>query len=283
MFLNLSKPEHSYFLGFVHADGNFQQSTRNRGKLTIELDKRDLCILETFQNMFSSIHPTLRFRDRVTNFGESHSAILSFYDFGFRKELNKYVPYGKKSAIVSVPNGVVLCDYFRGYIDGNGSLGLTSRGIPFISMTVVSENLKISYLDYVYSLTGRMRQISRNKRDNVYNIMISNDDSLVLIRSLYYPNCLCLPRKYEKALQALSWVRALPKKTFASRHRWTKEEDFFLFFHSPQETVDKFPCLSLSGAIKRKSVLKKSIVNLRPYNNIQSVFLQDVFAGRIVV
>lgn len=44
-FINLTIPEHSYLLGFLQADGHLQRSTGQKGKLTIELSRRDKDIL----------------------------------------------------------------------------------------------------------------------------------------------------------------------------------------------------------------------------------------------
>lgn len=38
--INLKIPEHSYFFGFVQTDGSLTKSSRNRGKLQIELGEK---------------------------------------------------------------------------------------------------------------------------------------------------------------------------------------------------------------------------------------------------
>jgi len=50
--LDLTIPEHAYMFGFIQADGHLYQTTRNRGKLQIELKESDGCILEKSQVLF---------------------------------------------------------------------------------------------------------------------------------------------------------------------------------------------------------------------------------------
>lgn len=66
-------------------------------------------------------------------------------------------------------------------------------------MVTVSEQIKEAYLDFLLKKYSLHKQSSRNKRDNAYNIMISGEDAVQLVKDLWYKNCLSLDRKYKIA------------------------------------------------------------------------------------
>ena len=103
-------------------------------------------------------------------------------------------------------------DFQRGFIDGDGSIGITSQNIPFISLVTDSDKIKISYLDFLYRTYGLKKKSSRNKRDNAYNIMVTNEVAVQMAKDLYLNSDLYLDRKYKKALELQSWVRTKPKR-----------------------------------------------------------------------
>jgi len=177
-YINLKIPGHSYFFGFVQTDGTLKKSSRNRGRLEIELGGRDKEILDSFKRLFSSVYSAVRIRDRDTNFKKNYkSCILTICDLGFRNELNKLgIPYGKKYWIISPPK-TNFCerDYIRGLVDGDGSVGITEKGLPFISFTVKSERLKEYLFNIIERITGERKKLSRNARDNIYNIMVNRE------------------------------------------------------------------------------------------------------------
>ena len=86
-------------------------------------------------------------------------------------------------------------------MDGDGSLGMTGQGLPFISLVTKSEYLKEGYLDFLESHLGIKKNVSRNKRDGVYNIMSNSKPALVISNYLYSNNPkLYLDRKYNNYL-----------------------------------------------------------------------------------
>lgn len=238
--MNLKIPNHSYFFGFVQTDGTLRESTRNRGKLEIEIGEKDLHILKSFKNLFPSIYCSIRTRNRDTNFKKGYkSYVFGLYNLEFRKEINNLgIPYGKKSEIV-LPPKVNFCerDYIRGLIDGDGSLGLTNRNIPFVSFTVKSEGLKDYLLSVIEKNTGERKRISRNTRDNIYNIMLNGEKAQDFIKYLYYSDCLCLKRKLRKTKLVLKWKRPKDlKRVF--RKLWDEQQDNYILTHTIQESCN---------------------------------------------
>ncbi len=239
-YINLKIPEHSYFFGFTQADGTLRKSTRNRGKLEIEVGERDLHILKSFKNLFSSIYCSIKSRNRDTNFKKNHrSYIFSIYNWNFRKEINNLgLPCGKKSEIVSPPESD-FCkkDYIRGLLDGDGSVGTTAKNVPFASLTVKSEDLKNYLLVIIEKITGERKRLNRNTRDNIYNIMVNRERAQQFINYLYYPNCLALKRKLRNAKTVLKWKRPKDLKRVFQKF-WDDQQDKYILSHTLEESCN---------------------------------------------
>lgn len=204
--INLEIPEHAYFFGFVQGDGHLSEQTRNRGKLTIELCADDLILLEIFQTLFP-IHSSISSRIRNTNFKDNYTSnTLNFFNREFRTQLKKLgLPVGKKSDNIKPP--IVLfskVDYMRGLIDADGSLGITSLGLPFISFCTKSTQIANFYKQFLQDEFTITNTTNRNKRDNIYNIMNNSMPSVLIINKLYTNNSISLPRKQQKADEIIS-------------------------------------------------------------------------------
>jgi len=240
-YLNLSNPEHAYMFGFIQTDGNMYESSRNRGKLSIEIQSGDDSILKRFSEIVP-YKSSITYRIRNTNFKKGFKAVcFRVCDKNFRDELISCgMTYGNKSEIIKVPNGKYSkYDYFRGIIDGDGSLGLTNNGFPFLSLITKSESLAIEYIKFLSEITGKLKTTSRNKRDSVFNIAIYNEDAQTVVSSLYYDNCLALPRKLETAQKVLAWKRPKNiKKINFERKRWGNEEKEYIVCHTIEESMN---------------------------------------------
>lgn len=238
-YINLKIPEHSYFFGFVQADGTLRKTTRNRGKLEIEVGKKDLHILKSFKSLFPSVYCPIKTRNRDTNFKKNYkSYTLGIYNLEFRNEINKLgLPYSKKSEIISPPK-VNFCerDYIRGLLDGDGSLGITARKVPFVSFTIKSEDLKDYLLSVIEKITRERKRLNRNTRDNIYNIMINREKAQEMVKYLYYPGCLTLKRKLKNAKLALKWKRPRDMRRVLNKKFWDGWEDKYILSHTVKKS-----------------------------------------------
>lgn len=261
---NLKEPNYSYMFGFMQADGHLHSSTRGRGRMSIELCEKDLYILEKFKDLIK-VSSTLSVRTRSTNFKKNYTSFcLNIYNKEFRETIISYgIPSGKKSNIIE-PSSYEYSefDYWRGIIDADGSIGITATGKPFLSLATASENLATGFSEFIYKYTGFKNNVIRNKRDNIYNMMISQEKCQKIIFLLYYKHCLSLPRKYELSKKILNWKR--PKNIKIrneERVKWSNEEKEILLKHSIEE------CYLLFNNRKKTSVramydnVKKKIKN----------------------
>ncbi len=200
----------SYLFGFLQADGSFCEQSRNRGKIRLEVSYRDKDVIYLLDDIIPC-NSFISERTRNTNFKDDYKSIcLTICDFEFREKMKMYgLPVGKKSHTITPPtiNSYSEVDYIRGLFDGDGSLGITSNNIPFVSIITASEKMKDYILDFFFRETGKLKKSSRNKRDGVFNIMITNEDAQKFVKDVYYDGCIALNRKKEKARQISEWVR----------------------------------------------------------------------------
>ncbi|MGW1909949.1 LAGLIDADG family homing endonuclease [Streptomyces sp. NPDC002076] len=136
--------------GFLQADGHLSQQSRQRGRLTVELSACDVDLLRKFQNL-TPYNSGISERTRSTNFSESHTAaIWSLCSLEARTRINELgLPYGSKSKTIAPPDAEFSRrDYLRGLIDADGSVGFTSRGFPFVSLTTASSAIASCLRDY---------------------------------------------------------------------------------------------------------------------------------------
>lgn len=234
--LNIKNSEHAYFIGFAQADGSLYEQSRNRGRFSIELQRNDREVLEKLSSILDCNY-TITERIRDTNFKENYSSCcLNIYNLDFRNNIKKYLCVGKKSDMIKEPKGIIKNDYFRGIIDGDGSIGFTSEGFPFVSLVTDSQQLAIDFLDYIKELTEKQKTATRNTRDNVFNIMVTKEDAQILVQDMYYSNCISLKRKFDKSLEILNWKRPYWLKKVNSK-RWDKEQDEYILNHTIEESI----------------------------------------------
>lgn len=230
LLFNLKDKSYSYLIGIAQSDGylNKNKNRKDKGSFSLEISVKDIDILVKLKNIIPS-KSTISQRTKNTNFKKNYeSAKLSCYDSCFRYTLNYYgVPYGKKSKIIKPPiQEYISIDYWRGIIDGDGALGFTAKGLPFISLVTASDKLAKEFCDFVCNNTDSIRdfkKINKNKRDNVYNIMFTNEDALCIVKKLYYDNCLSIDRKKEKSNEMLKWIRPVNSKKIKSRYNYIQK------------------------------------------------------------
>jgi len=240
--MNFSEPVWSYFLGLSQGDGHLQNGEGGKGKYQIELSKRDEDIILFLESLIKP-HYNVSVRNRVrdTNFLQSYESVsLTVCSQDFRNKLVEAgLPYGSKADNISVPDLISERDYWRGMLDADGSLGFTKNGFPFVSLTIVSEDIYKSYNELLTTLTGKVKKTKRNSRDNIYNVMVNKEDAVKVVDFLYYTGCVAINRKRLMAIKISSWVRPADMKVAPRRLSWSSEHDNFILTHSIDESAEK--------------------------------------------
>lgn len=229
-FMDLEDPRYAYMFGFLQGDGSLSAGTGKKGRLSVEINIRDIAILREFQRL-TPYNSSITERVRSTNFSERHhSAIWTMYALEARSTINRLgIPYGRKSAGIKPPRvEFSRRDYLRGAIDADGSVGYTREGFPFVSLTTGSAAVGAYLCFYAKRVTGAARQIKRNTRDRIYNVVYTKEAATKLAGHLYYPGCLSLDRKQIAADSLASWERPEGMRVRAPSRRWKPWEDQIL-------------------------------------------------------
>ena len=204
----------------------------------MELGIQDRWLVEQFANLVL-FYSSIKTRTRNTNFIQQHESVIwSVHSQHFREALvAKGFPIGKKSALICVPEPPFSeIDYLRGVLDADGSLGITGKGFPFVSLVTASSNMAAHFAAFVLEKTDCRLTPKPNGRDKIYSLTVFKEAAQTLARILYPPDCLALPRKSVKAIEMQTWQRPANMRIMHSR-RWSSEEDFFILSHSVEEAA----------------------------------------------
>ncbi len=206
--LDLQLPAHAYFFGFAQTDGSLYAGSGQKGRFSIELSVRDEAVLHSFAELFD-VRSRVSYRERTTNFGPAHP--------------------------------VCFADYLRGLVDGDGSVGFTRTGRPFISFVAASQPLAEFFCAQALAVTGAQRTSRRNSRDGVYNPMVAGDPAAPFAAWLYPDGCLALDRKRESAERVAAWTRPVDMRArpVLGARRWTAAEDADVFTGSVREAASR--------------------------------------------
>lgn len=258
---DLQQPAISYMFGFIQADGHLYSTTQNRGRLTVELQKNDAAILFKFKDIVTC-KSYIRERTRNTNFKSGYTSISwNVNDIGFRSAVNKAgIPYGPKSKLISPPTvPYSKSDYWRGIIDADGSLGMTSQGFPFCSLITTSDALASAFFDLVELHCGYRPIVKPNKRDKAYNIIIIKENAQKLIHFLYNGSCIGLDRKNVAAQAILQWSRPIHSRPKKER-LWSNSEKIYAMNHTIDETMNftKRTRIAVEGMVRKMKRHRKS-------------------------
>ncbi|MFF1681058.1 hypothetical protein ACFVYG_34075 [Streptomyces sp. NPDC058256] len=257
-FMDLEVPEYAYMFGFLQADGHLAKGPGQKGRLTAEINARDIGILREFQRL-TPYNSSIRERTRSTNFAKtSRTAIWTLCSLEARTKLNQLgLPYGRKSETIAPPLGEFSGrDYLRGVIDADGSVGYAAQGHPFISLTTASAAVGAHLCSYARKITGAERKPRRNQRDDIYNINYIARAAQALIGHLYYPGCLALKRKQVTADSVAHWVCPTATTPRRPRIQWTPEKDrILLAAPTIASAVGQLKCSSNACEVRRWRLL----------------------------
>jgi hypothetical protein len=65
--IDLTDPKYAYMFGLFQTDANLEEASRNRGKLRLEINRRDSDIIEKIKSLLTH-HYHISYRTRQTNF-----------------------------------------------------------------------------------------------------------------------------------------------------------------------------------------------------------------------
>ena len=251
---------YSYLFGLFGTDGNVRRTQDNNHIYDLTLELIDKDIIDKIYISLPECSISERIRD--TNFKKNHYSYILYChnkDFINWCEKNNFPLKDKTNSITPPIGDYSESDFWRGVIDGDGSIGIKSKGkIPFISLTTKSELLKEAFCDYIYTITNFRPVCNRNIRDSVYNITIHGEKALQLSEVLYKDSKIYIDRKYQKFLDNSAWLQ---KERMGVPHRkWTPQEIKDLEILDNNQFHEKYPGRTLNAIKSKRMRIEKEVM-----------------------
>lgn len=201
-------PESAYWIGFLMADGCVQGNY-----VTLQLAEKDKDHVYKFRDFLKSKHAVMIIPPKIKNDrGVMNSTTAYRFSFSCKQiasDLSRYGVVPNKSLIAKVLNLENNRDFWRGIIDGDGSVMIKSKKLvdyPTISLCGSQEIVK-QFREYVIKNTGCSDiQSYRSKYSNIVFSSATGTYAAILAKILYENSTTSLDRKQESAERVMKYV-----------------------------------------------------------------------------
>lgn len=186
----------AYLLGFLASDGTIR---KNDNSVKIGLSSVDRDFLLTIKK---EIGYQGELTDYITSNGFSVSE-LRFTSKQIKADLAKYNIIPNKTFIYTFPKNLkreYWIDFIRGYFDGDGSVSTASSEAIRWQVSSANPDVLNTIVDFFFEEyeIPKVNLQWQEKVHRLYYIQYSTTATRKIFQILYTPNCLKLPRKYEK-------------------------------------------------------------------------------------
>jgi len=188
-------PESSYWIGFLMADG----SVDGKSKMTVSLQLSDADHLEKLKAFLKASYP-VRFdsgRNSCTLAVHSKKIVRDLESFGIVPRKS----YKDIKAHVDLANNR---DFWRGLVDGDGSVLLNSYGKPLNSLVgcrSIVDAFAVFSRQYCLPDEGKGSIVARG---SIWSYAVTGKSAIEVIKQLYYNSVVALDRKKAAAEEILS-------------------------------------------------------------------------------
>ena len=203
IFNIIDTEEKAYWLGFLYADGYVRLDSYD---VSITLQERDKEHLEKFKKFVNS---PCKIAQKIVKLEDKQFMV---YHFNINRkqiheDLIKLGCTNKKSLTMKFPTeqqvpSYLLKHFVRGYIDGDGYIGLHTlkNGKIVIRISITSGSLEFIQ-ELVNKMNWQKNTIRKDKRSNCYCIEWGSLKNNQIMYDLYENASVYLDRKYEYFLQ----------------------------------------------------------------------------------
>ena|SRR5947209_5886475 len=189
--------ESAYWVGFIMADGCISRDgTPDCRKLRINLKASDAGHLWRLRNF-------LQYEGPVATRDNGRYCALEINSARLANSLRQYGVIEKKSRRASVIHLDTNLHFWRGMIDGDGTLYLYKNMYPALSLCG-SEVILSQFADYVRNVFPFMPKISIRKRASIKQLAVAGQKAITLTRHFYGDCSIALDRKLQIAKTIMS-------------------------------------------------------------------------------
>lgn len=196
IFSDIDSEEKAYWLGFLLADGYISKDSWH---LELALKKEDYDHLVKFKN-FLNANIEIRYKAKTKSYS------LSITSKKICTDLIKHGVVNNKSLTCIMNEHIISNEklkwhYFRGFIEGDGSVTVDKKKYAHLSLT--SNCILLTQLtDKLPEYYKNMKPI-KDKRSNAYHISLGNNKTISILKKCYLNCHIYLDRKYKKAIAVL--------------------------------------------------------------------------------
>lgn len=201
---DLSEAER-YWIGFLMADGCITKTQQSKHlRLSVKLHAKDIGHLEKLRSFLSTTSNIFHYQDDCQIAVVSDEVCENLIQWGV-------VP--RKSLIAKVhPSLDHDRDFWRGYIDGNGTVRMGKpkykKSAPTISLVCGSDDLISGFLDFAEAITGFRTARRYVERSRSVCAGYGSSRAAVIVRRLYDGATVFLDRKRQAAEDVMAWKAA---------------------------------------------------------------------------
>lgn len=189
--------EEQYWAGFIHADGYIPKPPLAR----VVVSQKERHVLEEFLKFFDQ-QSAITVLSGTTNFGPN---------VGFSASTRKGVEGLRALGIKTEPVSELYASrhFWRGMVDGDGSVTLDSRGYPVVALCSSKSRDTEAFARWVGDLFSYDGPVNLENSNHVWHVNIKAGKARALGAYLYEDSYSAVPRKRDLALT----FRALDFKT----------------------------------------------------------------------
>ncbi len=187
-----------YIVGYIVADGNL--SSDGRHITIVSKDIEHLVKIRSALQIDCKIGMKASGSCKEKKYGLLQFSNVNFYDW------LQSINIGLNKSLVQGPVDLdfkYIGDFIRGVIDGDGCIRTwkhSSNNITQWAVTIASASIKlVEWLQSIilehYKIDGKIHTIKVKNKNTMYQLKLGKIAAQVLLKSIYYPNCLCLERK----------------------------------------------------------------------------------------
>lgn len=188
---NAITSESAYWIGFLMADGSISYRKEGSPQISLVLAEKDKKHIEKFRDFLGSTHSIIAVTNMV-NGTQYNSFRLSIRSTQLVDDLSKYGVLPKKSLSAKVNILESNENFWRGVIDGDGSIGLYKAG-PMLRL-IGSLPLMQQWLTFIETCTSGCN-VTVRRHKSIYQVSLCYRYAIQMLNILYCNAPIALERK----------------------------------------------------------------------------------------
>lgn len=213
-------PESAYWVGFLMADGcvTHSRAGRQETRISIRLQEADESHLQKFLDFVGSANVISRGVSTGYAKGKSRFASCSVSSRKLAADVGKFGVVPRKTTNAEVKHLESNIDFWRGCIDGDGSVGIyQDRNSMRATVTLCGSPLLMSqFCGFVNASISGASVRPPKMRGIICTVQIAYKYAVELVKLLWPEKCVCLERKR----LIVNEIKAMPEISAARLQAW---------------------------------------------------------------